>query len=76
MEYEVEGFRQRGRLNRTWIEVVEKDYHARKLKKRGCYGSQQTEEVNKGLFGNQDESEWVKVSSSTGPPGLSRTKGH
>ena len=34
MEYEVEGFRQRGRLNRTWIEVVEKDYYARKLKKK------------------------------------------
>ena len=31
MEYEVEGFRPRGRLKRTWTEVVQKDCQARKL---------------------------------------------
>ena len=33
MEYEVEGSRPRGRLKRTWREVVEKDCQARKLNK-------------------------------------------
>jgi len=31
MEYEVEGFRPRGRLKRTWREVVHKDCQARSL---------------------------------------------
>ena len=31
MEYEVEGARPRGRPKRTWREVVQKDYQARKL---------------------------------------------
>ena len=31
MDYEVEGFRPRGRPKRTWIEVVQKDCQARKL---------------------------------------------
>jgi len=33
MEHEVEGSRPRGRLNRTWREVVEKDHQACKLYK-------------------------------------------
>ena len=33
IEYEVEGPRPRGRLKRTWREVVEKDCQARKLNK-------------------------------------------
>jgi len=33
MEYEVEGFRPRGKPKRTWSEVVEKDCQARKLNK-------------------------------------------
>jgi len=33
MEYEVEGPRPRGRPNRTWKEVVEKECQARKLNK-------------------------------------------
>jgi len=33
MEYEVQGSRPRGRTNRTWTEVVEKDCQARKLNK-------------------------------------------
>jgi len=32
IEYEVEGDRPRGRANRTWKEVVQKDCKARKLK--------------------------------------------
>jgi len=31
MEYEVEGARPRGRPKKTWREIVEKDYQARKL---------------------------------------------
>jgi len=31
MECEVDGARPRGRPKRTWIEVVQKDYQARKL---------------------------------------------
>ena len=33
MEYEVEGSRPRGRLKRTWREVVQKDCHAHNLNK-------------------------------------------
>jgi len=33
MEYETEGSKLRGRPKRTWREVVEKDYQARKLNK-------------------------------------------
>ena len=33
MEYEVEGSRSRGRLKRTWKEVVQKDCQARNLNK-------------------------------------------
>ena len=33
MEYEVEGFRSRGRPKRTWQEVVQKDCQARNLNK-------------------------------------------
>jgi len=33
MEYETEGSKPRGRPKRTWREVVEKDYQARKLNK-------------------------------------------
>jgi len=33
MEYEVEGPRARGRLEKTWREVVKKDSQARKLNK-------------------------------------------
>jgi len=33
MEYEVEGSRPRGRLKRTWKEVVQKDCHGRNLNK-------------------------------------------
>jgi len=33
MEYEVEGPRPRGRPKRTWREVVEKDFQARRLNK-------------------------------------------
>jgi len=31
MEYEVEGARPRGRLKKTWTEIVENDCQARKL---------------------------------------------
>jgi len=31
MEYEVKGFRPRGRSKRTWKEVVQKDCHAHNL---------------------------------------------
>jgi len=31
MQYEVEGARPRGRLKKTWREIVEKDCQARKL---------------------------------------------
>jgi len=33
IEYETEGSKPRGRPKRTWREVVEKDYQARKLNK-------------------------------------------
>jgi len=33
MEYEVDGFRPRGRPNKTWGVIVEKDCQARKLNK-------------------------------------------
>jgi len=39
MEYEVEGFRPRGRPKRTWKEVVQKDCQACNLNKEECYGS-------------------------------------
>jgi len=38
MEYEVEGFRPRGKPKRTWSEVVEKDCQARKLNKEDAMG--------------------------------------
>jgi len=31
MEYKVEGARPRGRPNKTWREIMQKDCHARKL---------------------------------------------
>jgi len=31
MEYEVEGFRPRGRPKRTWLDIVQKDCQAHKL---------------------------------------------
>jgi len=34
MEYEVEGSRPRGRPERTWLEVVRKDYQAHKLSRK------------------------------------------
>jgi len=40
MEYEVEGSRPRSRPKKTWKEIVEKDCHARKLKREdamNCY---------------------------------------
>jgi len=38
MEYEVEGFRPRGKPKRTWSEVVEKDCQACKLNKEDAMG--------------------------------------
>ena len=40
MEYEVKGFRPRGRPKRTWKEVMQKDCHAHNLNKEDamdCY---------------------------------------
>jgi len=38
MEYEVEGVKPRGRLKKTWREIVEKDCQAH-IEQGGCYGS-------------------------------------
>ena len=64
-EYEVEGAKPRGRPKKTWTEIVEKTV------KGGCHGSQQMEEADRD---DHDKCEWMNVSSSTGSPGLSRTK--
>jgi len=58
MEYEVEDPRPRGRPKRIWREVVEKHCQARKLNKEDAVMSD-----------DQDDCEWVNVSSGIGPPG-------
>jgi len=37
-EYEVEGAKPRGRLKKTWREIVEKDCQARKLNREDAIG--------------------------------------
>jgi len=44
-------------------------------RQRGCHGSLQMEEDDKGCPNDQDGCEWVSVSSGTGLPRLSWTKG-
>jgi len=71
MEYEVEGARPRGRKEN--LEIVEKDCRARGLNRedamdRSIWRKQIV------MIDDQDESEWVSVSSGTSSPGLSQTK--
>jgi len=73
MQYEVEGARTRGRPKKTWREIVEKDCKARGLKREDTMDrSRWRKQI--GMIDDLDECEWVNVSSSTGSPGLSRTK--
>ena len=65
MKYEVEGPRPRGRPKRTSREVVKEDCQVRKLNKEDVMDRSQWRKL----------SEWVSVSSGTGLPGYSRTKG-
>ena len=72
MEYEVEGARPRSRPTKTWTEIVEKDCKARGLNREDATDhSRWRKQI--GMI-DHDECEWVNVSSSTGSPGLSRTK--
>jgi len=67
MEYQVEGSR-RGRPRRTWTGVVEKDHRARKLNKENATKGSRWRKLLKDVD-DQDECEWVTVSSGIGPPG-------
>ena len=60
IEYEVEGYRPRGRPKRTWREVVQKDCQARKLNREDAM-----EEGDKGRLMIRI-GEWPNVSSGTG----------
>ena len=60
MEYKVEGSRPRGRPNRTWREVMQKDCQAHKLNREDAM-----EEGDKGRLVIRI-GEWVNVSSGTG----------
>ena len=72
MEYEVEGTRPRGRPNKTWREIVEKDCRARGLNTEDAMDrSRWRKQI--GMIDDHDECEWANVSSGIGSPGLSRT---
>jgi len=68
MEYEVEGPKPRGRPKRTWIEVVREDCQARKLNKDDAMDCCKWRKMIR-MSDDQDECEWVNVSSGTGLPG-------
>ena len=75
MEYEVEGRRPRGRPKRTWTEVVREDCQARKMNTEGMPLIVVNGGRRQRMSDDQDGCEWVSVSSGTGLPGLSRSKG-
>ena len=67
MEYEVGGSRPKGRPERTWREMVQKDCQAWKLNKEdamdpSCW-RKQIKDVD-----DQNSCEWVNVPSVTGSP--------
>jgi len=68
MEYEVEGARPRGRPNRTWREVVQKNYQARKLNREDAMDRSRWRKLIR-MVDDQDMCELVNVSSSTSSPG-------
>ena len=69
----MEGARPRGRLKKTWREIVEKECKARGLNREDAMDhSRWRKQI--GMIDDHDEHEWVNVSSGTGSPGLSRTK--
>ena len=72
MQYEDEGPRPRGRPKRTCREVVREDCQARKLNKEDAMDRCKWRKMIKD---GCEWPEWVSVSSGTGLPGLSRTKG-
>jgi len=73
MEHEVEGARLRGRPNKTWTEIVEKDCKVLGLNGEDAMDHSRWRK-HIGIFDDHDGCEWVNVSSGTSSPGLSRTK--
>jgi len=73
MECEVEGARPRGRPNKTWTEIVEKDCQACKLNREDAMDHNRWRKQIR-MIDDQDRCEWVNVSSGTGSPRLSWTK--
>ena len=73
MEYEVESARLRGRSKKTWREIVEKDCKACGVNREDAMDrSRWRKQI--GMIDDDDECEWMNVSSGTGSPGLSQTK--
>jgi len=64
----VEDSRPRGRPNRTWKEVVQKDCQARKLNREDAMDRSRWKKLDKGCMMIMT-GEWVNVSSGTGSPG-------
>jgi len=73
MEYEVDGARPRGRPKKTWREIVEKDCKAHGLNREDAMDRSRWRKQIR-MIDDQDECEWVNVSSGTGSSRLSRTK--
>ena len=71
-EYEVEGTRPKGRSKKTWREIVEKDCRAGGLNTEDAMDRSRWRK-QLGMIDENDECEWVNVSSGTGSPWLSRT---
>ena len=67
LEYEVEGCRLRGRPKRTWRELVQKDCQLHKLIREDAMDCSRWRQLIKDV-NDQDNCEWVNVSSGTGSP--------
>jgi len=74
MEYEVVGSRPRGRPKRTWLEVVQIDCQVRGLSRDDAMVRGRWRKLRR-MVDEQEECEWMNVSSGIGSPEYSRTKG-
>ena len=68
MEYEVVGSRPRGRPKRTWLEIVQRDCQVRGLSKDDAMVRDRRRRLIR-MVDEQEECEWMDVSSGTGSPG-------
>jgi len=64
IEYEVEDARPRGKPNRIWRKVMQKEWQTCRLN-----GEDAMEEADKRMVDDQHRCEWVNVSSGIDSPG-------